>query len=370
MKKWNLTVKLLLAVLALVLCFSLSAPAFANAAAGVTQAQITKNLQMDTAVTTPAVSFSFTVEKMSLDDVTTDEAKAEMPAITIPPITYSAGDTATPAAGSRLEEVKKDTGNFIPTIEKYPHAGVYKYTIKETAGSETGMTYSQAEYILEIFVENNPDYDPNTAGSQALVFGGIVSKAKNDDGTTATGKFDLDGDWFVNKFSKTSSLTISKTVDGAMGDKTKKFDFTLTLNTLSALETGAPSYTGTITRADDTTEEVAWTKGTDLKFTLADGEKLEFNNLPVGTVFSVSETSYTADGYTTTVSSVTNGGAGTAEQNLVIGEGANSVAYTNTKNGSVPTGIVVDNLPFILLIVVALGGLVGYVVMKRRKHRD
>lgn len=370
MTKRNFAAKLISAVLALALCFSLSAPAFADAAAGVTQAKITKNLQMDEAVTTPTVTFSFTVDKVSLDDVTTDAEKAKMPDITIPAITYSNADTATPAAGSRLKEVKKTTDNFIPTIDKYPHAGIYKYTIKETAGSETGMTYSKAEYILEIYVENNPDYDPDTAGSQELVFGGIFSKTKDDEGNPADGKIDLAGDWFVNKFGKTSSLTISKAVTGAMGDKKKQFNFTLTLNTLSALEADTASYSGTITRAGGTTEAVTWTKSAALNFTLADGESLVFDNLPVGTVYSVSETNYAADGYTTTVESVTNGAEGTAEQNLVVGEDANSVAYTNKKDGTVPTGIVVDNLPFILLILVALGGLVGYVVLKRRKYRN
>ena len=55
----------------------------------------------------------------------------------------------------------------------------------------------------------------------------------------------------------------------------------------------------------------------------------------------------------------------------LVGENANSTAFTNTyDDASVePTGIFINNLPFVLMVVVAGSGLALYVVSKRRSHQ-
>ena len=47
--------------------------------------------------------------------------------------------------------------------------------------------------------------------------------------------------------------------------------------------------------------------------------------------------------------------------------GANISTFTNIRIGATPTGISVDNLPYIVLITIALAGLVGFVAIKSRK---
>lgn len=365
--------------LALMLCLGMCVTALADTGEGVTQAAITKNLQMDAAVTTPEASFTFTVEKVSLDGDTTDAEKAKMPEIGPQTVTFSSADTATPAAGNRLKEVKKQTGNIIPSADEFPHAGVYKYTVKEnqsgyTAADGTTMTYSQAEFTMEIYVKN---------GDSGLEIGGVyVNYVKGDDGADKDEKVDptpgtdpnVSAWQFVNQFKKTSTLTISKTVAGAMGDKTKQFDFTLTRGEKSALEANDASYKGKITRADGSETEVTLTGTNTANFTLADNESLTIT-LPVGTTCTVGEAAATDTGYNTTATVTSNGVEETGEINtasisVLTGEGKNSVAYTNTKNGTVPTGIIVDNLPFIILILAALCGFAGYIALKRRGYRS
>lgn len=371
--------------LVLALCTGMRLKALAAETAtgnGVTKAAITKNLQMDKDVTTPTATFTFDVEKVSLDGGTEDSDLGKMPIITVPGLNFSNTDTGvTDATG--LKVVKKQTENIIPDIGMFPCAGVYKYKVIEqqtgyTVTKDTAMTYSLAEFNMDIYVKNKDDK------SGELEIGGVyVNYVKDDNGNEKTEKVDPTpgtgtavSEWqFVNKFRKTNFLTISKNVAGSMGDKTRQFKFSLSLKK-SVLEAAGETYTGEISRkagsSASTMTDFTMTEGaTPATFTLADGEVLTLT-LPVGTTCSVTETAVT--GYTTTVDVTSNGAAAQQKTALtsgsvLVGEKSNSVTYTNTKNSDIPTGIVVDDLPFLILILVALCGFAGYVALKRRKYR-
>lgn len=368
MKK--LTTKITSVVLALILCLGLSTTAFAaeDPTAKTVEAKITKELQMDTNVTTPSVTFSFEVSKVSLDGVDTEEAKNTMPAISEQTLAFGSSDTGTTPANSNLKTVTKTTANIVPAAGEYPHAGIYKYHIKEKTGTyttQTGetMTYSQAEYDMTIYVVND------TTGLK--IDSVTVNYTKDDNGNAKTDKATIK---FVNQYAKNNSLTISKAVTGAMGDKTKEFNFTLSLSSLSALEENNAAYTGVIHRADGTTTETATlTSGANTTFSLKDTEYIVFSALSVGTKYTVSEQEKNQNGYTTTVKVTANGQEITgnnAESNVLVGENENKVEYTNNKETTVPTGILVNNLPFIILIIVAICGFSGYIVFRRRKSSN
>ena len=72
------------------------------------------------------------------------------------------------------------------------------------------------------------------------------------------------------------------------------------------------------------------------------------------------ETSYQDDGYTTAYSGNENG---------TINAVTDTVTITNTKNSTVDTGIVLDSLPYVLLIAVAVVGVVIFTARKR-SHRE
>ncbi len=358
--------------LAVVLCLGLSATAFAANGNGVTEASLTLDLQMDTNVTTPAATFSFEVSKVSLDGDETTEAKAAMPEIAINALKFETTDTGETPDSSNQKTVTKTVSNIVPAADQYGRAGIYTYHINERANTYTAqtgetMTYSAAEYQLVIYVKN----DGNAADANKLSIRGVNVYVKDASGNYNTKS--ADGIKFVNQFKKNSGLTISKAVAGDMGDKTKQFSFNLNLTKQAALEPVGATYTGTITRATGSTEtETEVVLGTDATFTLADGETLTFDNLPVGTTYTISEADYASE-YAKTIDAISNSTAVngyTDGGELVVGEGDNSVAYTNTKEGNVPTGIIVNNLPFILLILVALCGFAGYIVFKRKKYSN
>lgn len=144
---------------------------------------------------------------------------------------------------------------------------------------------------------------------------------------------------------KTGSITVSKVVEGSMGDRQKDFGFTY-------------SYTLNDTVAGG--------------FTLKHEGTFVLPNLPVGTRVTIAETDYTGDngGYTT--SWVVNEGAESTvglQAELTIVEGENKVVFTNHKEARPDTGIVTDSLPYIVILacVVAIGAVV---IVRRRGRRD
>jgi len=68
------------------------------------------------------------------------------------------------------------------------------------------------------------------------------------------------------------------------------------------------------------------------------------------------EQSYNKDAATNTGISVT-----------PVSEKKASATVTNTLESTSPTGVIINNLPFIMMIVVAAAGFVAYIAAKRRR---
>lgn len=86
------------------------------------------------------------------------------------------------------------------------------------------------------------------------------------------------------KWEKNGSLVVTNTVAGNGGDKTKYFDYTVTLSDTSINGT----YNG-----------VKFTNGVSETFQLKHGESITFANLPAGIAYTVTEANYTSEGYDT-----------------------------------------------------------------------
>ena len=183
---------------------------------------------------------------------------------------------------------------------------------------------------------------------------------------------------FTNTYTKNNAtLTIEKNTTGKYADKTKEFKFAITF--IKSPMSDQTSFTGTIGAQSDT-----YIAGTPKEFSLADREQLVFHDLPVGTTYVVKELAAT-DGYTPSVTVIENDTTTVRDRTAVqegdaldtlreggkknlVGEADNIVTFTNTHQGGVvPTGILMNNLPFILLVAVAIVAFVSLAVIKRRR---
>ena len=295
-------------------------------------------------LTTPAAIFKFTA---------TSQTQDALPA-TITDVTYQAGETGTLKDGKYV--ISKNTA--ISFTGNWKHAGEYVYTVTEKQENMPNVTYDTSSYTLRVYVIN---------GTNGLEIEKITAQG-------ATGK--TDKILFTNTYAKNdATLTIEKNTEGDYADKTRKFDFEITF-TKSPMS-DQTTFTGTIGA-----QSVECTAGQTKTFKLADGEQLVFNNLPVGTTYMVKELAAT-DGYTPKVTvienqttTVTNKTVQETEaldtlkenrKNNLVGENENKVTFTNTYKDVAVTGIVMNNLPFILLVAVAIVAFVSLAVIKRRR---
>ena len=310
---------------------------------------ITKEFEMADGLRTPAATFKFTASPQTQD---------ALPA-TITNVTYQAGETGTFKDGKYV--ISKDTA--ISFTGNWKHAGEYVYTVTETQENMKNVTYDTSSYKLRVYVIN---------GTNGLEVEKITAQKITAQG--ASGK--TNKILFTNTYTKNdATLTIEKNTEGDYADKTRKFDFEITF-TKSPMS-DRTTFTGTI--GAQSAEYIA---GQTKTFKLADGEQLVFHNLPVGTTYVVRELA-APDGYKPSVTVVENRTTTvnrTAAQegdaldtlkeggkNNLVGENENKVTFTNTYKDVAVTGIVMNNLPFILLVAVAIVAFVSLAVIKRRR---
>lgn len=142
------------------------------------------------------------------------------------------------------------------------------------------------------------------------------------------------------------SITVSKTVAGTIGDKTK--DFTFQLKMTGNIPAEIPYIKGTKTGTLKVTDGAA-------EFTLSHGENIVLSKIQIGTAYEITEVDGASNGYT--VESTNSSGTLTEDTN---------VSFTNTRNGTIPTSAHTNILISIGLFATALAGLFWY--LRKRKQ--
>lgn len=160
-------------------------------------------------------------------------------------------------------------------------------------------------------------------------------------------------------------LTIEKNVTGNMSSNSESFEFNLTIldNQNGVLDSYSDIIQSAVkTDADEKILPISLEFDQDgtATFSLSAGQKLEIK-VPHGVNYTISENSKDYEGSASVVGSGTpsNGGAaGVIEQDT-------TVTFTNTKNINAPTGITRAVVPFAVMVIIALGAVVTFVVRRR-----
>lgn len=174
-----------------------------------------------------------------------------------------------------------------------------------------------------------------------------------------------------NYTSNRADLTVTKTVTGNMADLEEEFTFQMSIASAEEINP----------------EKITYTKGstsgklsdlTDNKFTLKNGERIVFSGIPKDAVVTVTETG--AEDYTTTVDvsntptaeavalAAETGSGDTKTGTVTIDATAKTIAFTNEKEIPVNTGVILDTLPYVLMLIAVGGGVVAFFLRKR--HHD
>ena len=158
-----------------------------------------------------------------------------------------------------------------------------------------------------------------------------------------------------------ANLTVTKTVTGKLGDTNKAFTFTITKD-------GKP--VNNITEDNiEVSDGAQWLNDGNGKFTLKDGATITFKNLPSGE-YKVVEDDYKGEKYETSYVV----GSGTPENgrevSVTIGTDAKQIDFTNHRTLEPDLGVLLDTLPYIVILAVVAGGGILLMLRKHRKEDD
>lgn len=271
--------------------------------------------------TAPAATFTFTAVPVGSGDGATGNG----PALTISNVEATGANTYTAK---------------ITPDDEFPTVGKYYYNVSETQGDVAGITYDASALYLMVLVTNG---DNGTLVPSYYLYTNNDMLAKQDT--------------FTNTY-KAGTLKVSKTVTGNLGDKTKYFEFTVTL-TGEADKTYGAAYTVSGGSYANNPQEVTIVAGEKKEYTfmLKDGDTISIANLPYNVGYKVTETA--VDGYNTSA---------TGDEGTILAA-EQTAAFTNDRGGQIDTGVTTESLPYVVLMgFVVLAG--AALLLKRKAHNN
>lgn len=153
----------------------------------------------------------------------------------------------------------------------------------------------------------------------------------------------------------TVKLTVTKTVTGNFGDKSKAFEFSMKVDGGNDVEL--------------TAKGTALTKGkSDYTFSLKHGEFIEIKGIPVGKQIVLAETN--ADKYGVKFGEndmITSGPRAVTIASLTADT---EIKVENYRYTQPDTGVFVDSLPYILIIACVAGAAALFLIRRRKKRED
>lgn len=193
-----------------------------------------------------------------------------------------------------------------------------------------------------------------------------------DKNFTPESKFDFTADtisadttFYAKYVPASANLTVTKTVTGKLGDTNKAFTFTITKADGTAVNIASANIE--ISEADRA--KVEWLDNG--KFTLKDGASITFKNLPSGE-YKIVEDDYIGGKYETSWQIGTDGKV--YEENrtatVTIGTTEQTVHFTNHRTLEPDLGVLLDTLPYIVILAVVAGGVALLMLRKHRKEDD
>ena len=322
---------------------------------------LVKNLVVDKDANIPDITFNYTIRRGTPKDATAttiEILESPLGGGSIGSAVFSNADTASAISG-----VPSDDDPSNPTADKkyaqksvsitfpvgtFTKPGVYRFVISETNTNLPGVTYdANPTRYLDVFVVANEN-------NELSVNSYVLRDTATDIGTN--GKYVVNPG--VKSSGYTNSLTqydfdFSKTISGNQADKNKRFNFTLTI---TGANPGTYSPTSITVGANGTATG---------EYSLTDGSTVKIIGLNAGAICTVTED---PDDYTATHS--LDGGAavsGESSNAVTLEDSDHSVAFTNTREGIIPTGVIMTIAPFAIGICV-FGAIIIFIICRRKRR--
>jgi len=353
---------------------------------------LVKELQKPEGTPIPNLNFTFTITRNAFNG---DTAQANtIPRIGSATDNPNVGQVVIPINSSSDIDIDGGVVTLTNTADilggvSFNRAGIFSYIVRETVNSSgtnaannlSTVVYSQAEYELRVYVER----DFSRPGEVFVIDATTLHLRVDDQGQSLTDEKVYDFT-FTNIYTRTttgpndydSALAISKVVTGDVPPLNTVFNFQVTL-TRTALCPENRTFIGQVYNANDTPSgsPITFTTGATTVVQMTHGQRLVFDELVIGTRFTVTELA--APAFTASVEARANGVAINIAPNTepnqslsiggphIVGDNENFVVFTNLHFFAYPTGIVVNNA-LIAIPVIAVLGLALLLAGKHRKH--
>ena len=271
---------------------------------------------------------------------------------------------------------------------------------------------NEANTVIQYVNDDTVPHEINEKDGSKWVFDGWYPENEAGTGPNETavisswpykvGENELTGDRVVNFYAHykkaTSNVTITKQVTGLLGDTNKEFAFNVSITQNNAACTGVTAKKGDQTVSDLT------------NFTLKHNETVTLENVPIGATIKVTEAApgkhYTVSAtghsneqngsgdviftYAAAANTATASDADEADlmllsmdEDTAVDADGDAVAYddgTRVRDNQIiitnhcgllpDTGVLLDTLPYIVILAVVVGGGILLMLRKRRKNDD
>lgn len=338
------------------------------------------------------ITFTITPHKISQSNSTTPDKHIDCTVTVTCDKTFTAkfnvkkpGESGYTTVNSKLY-LWKD--NDVNTVAQYVNNNTVPYEIPEKDGSK---------WVFDGWYPENADgTGPNLDDPDAHPISNWPYKVSENELTNNGG--DRVVNFYAHYKKVTSNVTITKQVTGLLGDTNKDFEFRVNITQNGADCTGV-----TATKGSETVKDLT-------NFTLKHNETVTLENVPIGATITVKESTpgehYTVystgynDGqngsgevtfkYVAAANTATAGDAGEADlmllsmdEDTAVDADGDAVAYDSgievdnnqiivtNHCGLLPdTGVLLDTLPYIVILAVVAGGVALLMLRKRRKEDD
>ena len=383
MKKHARFLTTLLAAVLLVAAALPSAFAFKYTAVAGTSTTFYKYLVLAVDANVPNATFAFTVAP-GRAIAATENSVAVLAGIgtpTIAEVTFAPTDSTTAGLPSDTDTATAGQQYATQTAKvdfsgiSFTEPGIYRYIVTETATTNQGVTNDEsATRTLDVYVTDNDG--ALEVSSYVLHTGTDAPAAGTEKGSAdVSNTGDKLGDksaGYTNTYD-TSNLTFSKTVSGNQASRDKYFAFTVTIRgavagtvydvdlTKADVNISANPNDATTCIGNAVTQPQRLTVPADgtvtQVFYLQHGQEITIKGLAKGTEYAVTEN---PEDYKQTAPDNASG--------TIVSEDV-TAAFTNTRSGVIPTGVLLTVAPFAAIMAV---GAVGIIVMvgKKRKRAE
>lgn len=304
-------------------------------------------------------------------------------------------DTTKDAYVKGLAEGKKyalKTATLDFSRVQFTEPGVYRYIITEGGTNQAITNDADLTRVLDVYVNDasTTDTDGNLI-KKLTIAGYVLHSNENDEPDVAAGEnfgsdesyTDTKSQGFTNSYD-TSDLTLRKQVTGNQASRDKYFKFTLNIDKAqpntkydvviddadATSKSNAATIEANVGKANVTSITTDENGKATQEFYLQHGQQVTVQGIAKDTTYALTEntedyksTANTAANHVVTIKEGTN----SAEVKGTIASTDLTTGYLNTRDGVIPTGVIMTVAPF---AAVTLLGAAGMVTIKMKKRED